>query len=127
MLDRQRDLTTLRAMDWAAFERVVGEAYRRLGFVIQETGQGGADGGIDLVLWKDHRKTIVQVKQWRSSSVGVSVVREMFGLMMHHKAQAVTIVCVGRFTNDAWRFAQGKPIDLVGGARLLEMIKEVQQ
>lgn len=126
LLDKQRDLATLRELDWKEFERLVGEAYRRRGYRIVETGQGGADGGIDLLLWKNNRKTLVQVKQWRSSSVGAPVVREMLGLMMHHKADAGAIVCVGRFTREAWKFADGKPISLIGGQRLLEMIKSVQ-
>jgi restriction system protein len=39
----------------------------------------------------------------------------------------VKIVCIGRYTKDAERFAQGKPIELMGGAQLLEMIRAVQQ
>lgn len=113
-------------MDWKAFERLVGEAFRRLGYRIAETGQGGADGGIDLVLLKNNRKTIVQVKQWRSSNVGAPIVREMYGLMMHHNADAVAIVCLGRFTKEAWSFAHGKPIELIAGDKLFQIIQAVQ-
>lgn len=126
LLARQKDLGTLRELSWQEFERLVGEAYRRRGFNITETGQGGADGGVDLVVWKDGRKTLVQVKQWRSASVGASVVREMLGLMVHHRAHSVAIVTCGRFTKEAWKFAVGKPIDLVGGVKLIEMIKLIQ-
>lgn len=126
LLARQRSLDTLRDMDWKEFERLVGEVFRRRGYRIVETGQGGADGGIDLILVRGAAKIIVQCKQWKTSSVGAKVVREMYGLMTHHRAERVVIVCVGKFTRDAWSFAQGKPIDLVGGQRLLEMILELQ-
>jgi len=51
----------------------------------------------------------------------------MGGLLAHHHAHAVKIVCIGSFTKDAERFAQGKPIELMGGAQLLDMIRAVQR
>jgi restriction system protein len=124
---RQANIDSLRQLDWRAFERLVGEAFRRLGYQITETGQGGADGGIDLVLRKNNRKTIVQVKQWKTSSVGAPVVREMYGLMMHCRADAVAIVCLGRFTKEAWSFAHNKPIELISGDKLFQMIQAAQE
>ncbi len=50
----------------------------------------------------------------------------MYGLLAHHSADAVKIACVGAFTRDAARFAQGKPIELIGGEELMRMIREVQ-
>ena len=113
-------------MNWRDFERLVGEAFHRRGYAVEETGLGGADGGIDLILRKDGRTELVQCKQWRSRQVKASVVREMWGLVSHHKADAVKIVCVGDFTRDAKEFAEGKAIELITGERLLEMIREVQ-
>jgi restriction system protein len=104
----------------------VAEAYSRQGYRVEETGQGGADGGIDLLLTKDGATTLVQCKQWRARQVGVSVVREMFGLMHHHGAAAVKVVCTGVFSSDCYRFAVGKPLELVDGEALLELVKAVQ-
>lgn len=87
---------------------------------------GGADGGIDLVLRRDGKRTLVQCKQWRHQQVGVSVVREMYGLLAHHRADAVLIVSSGGFTRDAQTFIVGKPITLVAGEDLLGMIQKVQ-
>jgi restriction system protein len=50
----------------------------------------------------------------------------MWGLLAHHNADAVKIVCVGEFTRDAAAFAQGKAIDLINGERLLDLVKAVQ-
>ncbi|MFP3449609.1 restriction endonuclease, partial [Pseudomonas sp. SIMBA_067] len=55
-------------MSWREFERLVGEAYRRLGYVVNVVGQGGADGGVDLVLIRPREKILVQCKQWRANS-----------------------------------------------------------
>src|SRR5690606_1561061 len=75
---------------------------------------------------KDGRRTLVQCKQWKRQQVGVSVVREMAGLLTHHQAHAVKIACIGGFTPDAEAFAHGKPIELIGGEQLLEMIQMVK-
>lgn len=127
LLDTRTTLDSVAAGGWRQFELLVGEAFRRQGYSVEETGLGGADGGIDLILRKDGRRTLVQCKQWKRQQVGVSVVREMYGLLAHHQAHAVKIVCIGGYTKDAARFAQGKPIELIGGERLLEMIQAAQR
>ncbi|MDR8882336.1 restriction endonuclease [Burkholderia multivorans] len=127
LLDSQRNLNSLRSLSWREFERLVGEAYRRLGYVVDVVGQGGADGGVDLVLMRPGEKVLVQCKHWRANSVGASVVREMAGLMLHHRASGVKIVCVGKFTRDAQAFARGKGIELVSGNDLLKLVRSVQR
>ncbi len=127
LLDTRTGLDSLAAIDWRDFERLVGEAFRRQGYSVEETGLGGADGGIDLILRKHGQRTLVQCKQWRREKVPVNVVREMYGLLAHHGAHAVRIATVGGFTQDAARFAHGKPIELIDGATLLTMIRDVQR
>ena len=69
---------TIEGISWQQFEQLTGEAFRRQGFTVTETGGNGPDGGIDLVLHKDGEKYLVQCKQWRSLKVGVAVIREFF-------------------------------------------------
>ena len=126
LLDTRTDLESLSATGWRNFERLVGEAFRRQGYAVDENHQSGPDGGIDLVLHKDGRRILVQCKQWRRQQVGVSVVREMYGLLIHHNADAVKIVSTGTYTADAEVFANGKPIELIPGEDLLQMIRAVQ-
>lgn len=126
LLEAQTGLDSVRAMNWKAFELLVGEAFRRQGYTVEETGLGGADGGIDLLLRKQGKRVLVQCKQWRSRQVPVTVVREMFGLLNHHDASAVIIVSTGEYTADARRFATGKPIELINGDQLLAMVQNVQ-
>lgn len=126
LLDTRTGLDSLATLGWRQFELLAGEAFRRQGYVVEETGLGGADGGIDLILRRDGRCTLVQCKQWRRYRVPVSVVREMYGLLAHHRADAVLVVAMGSFTTDARRFAAGKPIELIGGEALLRMIRAVQ-
>jgi restriction system protein len=50
----------------------------------------------------------------------------MFGLMTAERADEAIIVTSGKFTAEAESFAQGKPIQLVDGPCLLQLIKQVQ-
>ena len=127
LVDRQVNLETLRAIDWRDFERLVGEAFRRWGYRIEETGLGGADGGIDLRLTKAGAVTLVQCKHWKASSVGAPIMREMLGLMHPHRAHVIAVVTSGSFTREARAFAaQEQAIELIDGPKLLRMIEAVQ-
>jgi len=127
LLETQNGLDTLAKMSWREFEMLVGEAFRRRGYFVEETGLGCKDGGIDLVVSKGGRRELVQCKQCRTRQVRASTVREMWGLADHHRADAVHIVCIGDFTPDAAAFARGKAIKLIDGQLLLEMVREVQR
>jgi restriction system protein len=113
----------VRAMSWHEFELLIGEAYRRRGYAVAETGGGGADGGVDLVLTRDGKKTLVQCKHWKVYSVGVSVVRELFGVMAARGAAAGIVITSGNFTQAAREFAAGKRIELVDGPALALMLR----
>lgn len=121
LLSQANTLADLMRLDWVRFEQLVAEAYRRQGWRVEETGQGGADGGVDLMMRKGTKRCIVQVKHWQAR-VGAPVVREMFGLMVHHKAHRVAIVALGGFTSEGIEFTKGKPIELVDGKGLLAML-----
>jgi restriction system protein len=101
---------------------LVGEAFRRKGFAVTETGGGGADGGVDLVLAKDGEKFLVQCKQWRAFKVGVNVVRELYGVMAAKGAAGGYVVTSGQFTPDAKEFASGRNITMMDGAALRALI-----
>jgi restriction system protein len=60
LLEAQSGLDILRAISWRELEQLVSEAYRRMGYQVQETGRGGADGGIDLDLRRGDQVTLVQ-------------------------------------------------------------------
>lgn len=93
----------LNEMSWKQFEALVGEAFRRKGYSVTETGGGGADGGIDLALKKDGEISLVQCKQWRALKVGVTTVRELYGVMAANGASGGFVVTSGAFTDEAGR------------------------
>ena len=127
LLDEQEDIASIRSLSWKQFEELVAEAYRRQEFRVVENTAGGADGGVDIRLVKNGETHLVQCKQWRSNKVGVNIVREMFGVMTAQKAASVIIVTSGHFTREAQDFAAGKPIQLVDGPQLADLIGLVRE
>lgn len=116
----------LNDMSWQQFESVVGEAFRRKGYAVTETGRGGADGGVDLVLKKGIETSLVQCKQWKAYKVGVDTVRELYGVMAARAAAGGFVVTSGQFTDDARAFAEGRNIQLIDGKALHALIRGVK-
>ncbi len=125
-LERQTGIESIRHLSWREFEHLLAEAFRRQGYSVRDTGPG-ADGGVDIVLYKDSGTTLVQAKQWKAWKVGVKVVRELFGIQAARDADAAILVTSGCFTNDAQQFAQDNGIKLIDGAALERMIADVQR
>jgi restriction system protein len=125
LLHSQTGLDSIRAMSWQRFETLVAEAYRCAGYSVEETGGGGPDGGIDLIARKAGT-FLVQCKQWKAYQVGVKEARELFGLVAAERAAGGILITSGRFTADAQAFAHGKPLELIDGPRLLELVRLVQ-
>ena len=127
LLDRQRNIESIRDLPWRRFEELVAEAFRRDGYAVIENARAGADGGVDIRLRKGGESYLVQCKNWRTQRIGVATIREMFGVLVDESARGVFVVCSGTFTADAVRFAQGKPIHLVDGDTLMEMVARVRR
>lgn len=113
-------------LNWQQFELLIGEAFRRKGYSITETGGKGADGGIDLILRKGGEKYLVQCKHWRSFRVGVPVIREFFGAMAVEGATGGFVVTSGQFREEAQAFAEGRNIKLVDGGKLKQLLANRQ-
>lgn len=125
-LDRQTGLDSIRQLSWHEFEHLLAEAFRRQGYHLRDTGRG-ADGGVDLVLEKDGRRSLVQAKQWKTWKVGVKVVRELLGVVTAEQADEAILVTSGQVTGEARKFAEGNGIRLIIGPQLAEMIASVQR
>ncbi|MBC7604308.1 MAG: restriction endonuclease, partial [Ramlibacter sp.] len=70
---KSNELDSLQGMSWQEFEQLVGEAFQLEGYQVTESGSGGAEGGVDLVLRKGTETWLVQCKQWKAYMVDVRV------------------------------------------------------
>lgn len=108
----------LQQLSWREFEQLVGAHFERLGYVVSFT-PNGADGGVDVIARKGSDTFLIQCKQWRATQIGVSVVRELFGVMAARGATGAYVVSIGSFSKDAQAFADGRNIELVNANTLL--------
>lgn len=124
--NRQTGTDSLRELSWAEFELLLAEAFRRLGYHVDHTGQNGPDGGVDLRLSQGSAVTLLQAKHWRVYRVGVKPVRELQGIVSAEKAAGGIVVTSGTFTADAVSFAEKAGIRLIAGEELSRMIQAIQ-
>lgn len=127
LLDRQTNIDSIQDLSWHKFEILLSEAFRRQGYIVKENSSGGPDGGVDLILTKEGATTLVQCKNWKNSNVGVTVVRELFGVVTAEGADRGMVVCSGGFTKEAIEFSRKSAIQLLGGRELSKMIRNVQK
>lgn len=123
----RQDAAVVDGMAWHQFELLIGEAFRRKGYTVIETGGSGPDGGVDLVLRRPSSNGsetfLVQCKHWKAYKVSVNVVRELYGVMAARGAAGGFVVTSGRFTGEAEAFAEGRNVQLINGAALKELLK----
>lgn len=116
----ERQLLT--ASDMAS---LVTAFYQRQGYVVKASYDYGLIGGVDVELRRDGQRTLVQCKPWRGKLVDVSVLRELYAVMQSGQVVAGVVLTTSAFTPDARVFAQGKPLTLIDGALLNDMVKSV--
>ncbi len=112
-------------LSWQDFEFLLSEWFKKQGFTTDLTGGGGADGGVDIKLYKNGELYLVQCKHYKSYKVPVMVVRELYGVMTAQKAVGGFVVTSGRFTSDAYSFAKNISIELIDRRKLVEVLNAV--
>lgn len=126
LLDRQSGLDSILQLSSKQFENLLGEAYRRRGYDVEETLTTAADGGVDLLLRRNGKVTLVQCKRLTNKAVPVQTVRELYGVLHHEHADDAKLITTSFFTSDAKAFACGKAIELIGKRELLRLVNSVQ-
>ena len=67
----------------------------------------------------------MQCKQWKATKIGVSTVRELYGVMSAEGATGGFVVTSDVFTVEARAFAVGRNIELMDGKALHALIRGV--
>jgi len=116
-------LSWLRELKPWEFERYMAELFTKLGYKTIVTG-GGYDRGVDVVAEKDGLKHYIQCKKYITSTVGPGELRDFYGAIADHLAQAKSyFITTNKFTLEAERFAEDKPIELIDGNKLIRYIR----
>ncbi len=109
------------AMTWREFEVAMATAFEGRGWEVTFT-KDGADGGVDLILYRPGEHVYVQCKHYNVYTVGVKVVRELYGVMVAEGASGAIVATTGRFTKEAYEFADGVGVQLLDGRDVRAML-----
>ncbi|MBE6514999.1 MAG: restriction endonuclease [Thermoplasmata archaeon] len=127
--DTLDDSMNLAAMDWQDFEHLIREIFEK-----EFSGNGGEvkitqasrDGGVDAVAFDPDPirggKIVIQAKRY-TNVVGVSAVRDLYGTVLNEGAIKGILVTTSNYGNDAYEFANGKPLTLMNGSNLLYLLE----
>ena len=114
-----------KSMSGVEFERELAQLYMAQGYRVQLTPKVG-DGGIDLILEKNGKTTVVQCKAHKKP-VAPYVVRDLYGSMMSYGADDAILACTGGFSKGVVKFAQGKPIKLISASDIARVAQRSNQ
>ena len=107
------------------FERVCKRLLENMGFSVETTKTTG-DGGIDLIAYNSQPllsgKYIIQCKRY-TGSVGEPIIRDLYGVITSERANKGILMTSGVFTKQAQAFAEDKPIELIDGVKLKELLE----
>ncbi|WP_199784524.1 MULTISPECIES: restriction endonuclease [unclassified Streptomyces] len=111
-------------MDPIAFEGLVADLFRAMGMQAVTT-QRSNDGGVDVDALDPTPirggKIVVQVKRYRHT-VPPTAVRDLYGTVQDAGANKGVLVTTSHFGPGAHTFANGKPLELVAGSELVDLL-----
>ncbi|MEU3722280.1 restriction endonuclease [Streptomyces sp. NPDC031705] len=120
----EEDEPDLFQMDPIAFENLVAELFRAMGMEAVTTQRSG-DGGVDVEAVDPAPirggRIVVQVKRYRNT-VPPTAVRDLYGTVQDKGANKGVLVTTASFGPGSYTFANGKPLELVPGAELVELL-----
>lgn len=132
IVDNLDESTNLAAMDWEDFEHVVRELFAKL-FTARGSSaevhvtRASRDYGVDALVHDPDPihggKFVVQAKRY-VNRVEVSAVRDLYGTIQNEGANRGYLVTTSSFGPDAHAFAKGKPITLIDGSHLLQLLQD---
>lgn len=128
LLTQTQSLDELKNLSWREFELLIAEVYRSEGYQVTEMGGSAPDGGIDLTAKSSSgQRYLIQCKHYKTSKVGVKIVREMLGVLAKEGADHAVVIATGAYTKDAIEFAKGQAIELIDGPSLIKRIQTYNQ
>lgn len=117
-------------LTWQQFERTVADCYVRQGYRVEHCGTGArgkTDGGVDLVIWRDGRRLLVQCKHEQVYQVPYNPVMQLAALIKGYAdepADGAIFVNSGEFTREAIIRASRFPdLTLIDGAAFRDMLR----
>jgi restriction system protein len=122
-IDKRPNLIELTPKEFEAF---IQNLFTKMGFDTK-LYQASGDGGIDCVAYDPHPisggKFIVQAKLY-NRTVQPTHVRDLWGTVQHEGATKGIMITTSGYGPDSYKFAGGKPLNLIDGSGLLALCQQ---
>jgi restriction system protein len=119
-IDKRPNLLDLKPKEFEAF---IQNLFTKMGYDTQLFRASG-DGGIDCVAYDPHPigggKFLVQAKLY-THTVQPTHVRDLWGTVLHEGATKGIMITTSGYGPDSYKFAGGKPLNLIDGTGLLAL------
>lgn len=124
-LERQGKLDDLMKMNWREFEAYVCELFNQLGFEANLTKSTG-DGGKDILIYKENFFAVAECKRYGpKTKVSRPDIQKFHSAMIGCKAEKGYYITTSEFTNHAISYVLDKPITLINGIKLINIVQDV--
>jgi restriction system protein len=122
-IDKRPNLLELTSKEFEAF---IQNLFTKMGFDTK-LYQASGDGGIDCVAYDPYPitggKFIVQAKLY-TRTVSPTHVRDLWGTVQHEGATKGIMITTWGYGPDSYKFAGGKPLNLIDGSGLLALCQQ---
>ena len=121
------DLKEIDSMTGLEFEEYLRKLFIALDYSVEKT-KATRDGGIDIILKKEGRTTLIQAKKYKINGiVGVDAVRDVHSNASKYNASELIVLTTAmNFSNDARKDASEKNVDLWNRDKLKELLKKAK-
>ncbi len=120
--EQRRAIQWWKTLDGKQFEKELVGLLKQIGYDATLTPYSG-DGGVDIIVREATKRIVVQCKAHRNY-ISPGVVRELYGTMIHEKADEGWLVTTSGFYSGARAFAHDKPIKLITIQQLLNRVSK---
>ena len=125
--DLKEEIRAIQELSWQEFKDLVADAYRLSGYTVMDNSTFTADPSVDLVLRKGANLYLVQCRYWQNRKLGKREAKNLNALMHAKQASGAFLLTSGIFTNEARHYAAVRPINLVNGIELVELLAKVHR
>lgn len=112
---------TVSAMAWPAFSSALEAAFQREGYQVQR----GAAPGVDFVLQRQGRTTLVSARRWKAARTGLEPLRELQAARQAAEAQEALCIALGEFTDNTRSFVREHRLTLWQAAELAKALRGI--
>lgn len=113
------EISQINSMSGTEFEKYLKLLFEKMGYAVSLTKKS-KDFGVDLILEKNAKKTIMQAKCY-SGTVGVSAVQEIISARNHYKIFDAIVITNQKFSKEAQILADESKVMLAGRKELEEL------